>query len=216
MSEFIETEILEYINSDVLNAIAEHDAAKKSYFELAAIIRNDLPSREEFSETLNGQASEVAYSFGEVALATYQAYGIDVSKETMTNLWFYEQAERINFMGTIVECTNAECHNDYNKDKIEELVEEFFSGSFDDDELLDNARQAYFDALESDAQSFVNHIESIRMYPTSVLSALLPYELRNRYSPDELHRKVAAFTGAILGISLGGAVVSKLLRKDHK
>lgn len=214
MSEFVETEFLELINSDVFDAIAEHDAAKKSYFELASVIRNDLPSREEFSEVLTGQASELAYSFGEVAVATYQAYGIDMGKETMSNLWFYEQAERINFMGSIVQCTNTDCHNDYQKDEIEEMVDAFFSESADDDELLDNARMAYLEALESDAQSFVNHIEVIRSTPPSLLSVILPHELNARFNTEEMRHKIAKITGYALGLSLGGAVMSRILRKE--
>ena len=214
MSEFVETEFLELINSDVLDAIAEHDAAKKSYFELASVIRNDLPSREEFSDVFTGQASELAYSFGEVAVATYQAYGIDMGKETMSNLWFYEQAERINFMGSIVQCTNADCHNDYRKDEIEEMVDTFFGESADDDELLDNARTAYLEALESDAQSFVNHIDAIRSMPPSILSAILPYEFNARFNTEEMRHRVAKITGYALGLSLGGAAMSRFLRKE--
>lgn len=211
--EFVAEEFLETISSNVLDAIAEHDDAKRKYFALAATIRQDLPEREQFAEFLSGGASEVAYAFGEVALATYESYGLHLAKEAMVDLWYYEQKERINFMGGIVACSSVDCHENYPREKIQQMVDDFFVESLDEDELLNNAKDAYFDALESDAQGFVNHIEAIRNEPKSLLSLLVPAELNARLNTDALKDRAKAVTIVGTGVVLGGLIIQTIFKR---
>lgn len=216
MSEFVEPgfiaeEFLDRVDSDVLNAITEYDAAKKKYFGLAATIRNDLPFREEFEGPLDVGVDEISHSFGEVVLATYESYGLQEGKKVVANLWYCEQEERVAYISALVACTNIDCHEYYSEEEIQGIVDDIFIDSVDEDELLANAKTAYLDMLRSDAQGFMNHIGVICNEPRGFLSLQLLTEIKAQLNTESIRRKIAKLSGFALGLSISGAIISKFI-----